>query len=79
MTSTVGLANCDLALRQILKADAFCSRLGITGLGHLGWGQAHLITTSHDQPTKHLGQGLAVELALGMATSGRRAVLLEVG
>ena len=79
MTSMVGFAHCDLALRQILKADALCSRVGITGLGHLGWEQVYPITINHDQPVKHSGQGLVVELALGMVTSGRRAVLLEVG
>ena len=81
MTSTVGLAHYDQALRQILKADtdAFCSRPEIIGLGHLGWEQVHPITSSHDQPTKHSGQDLAMELVLGMATSGRRVVLLEVG
>lgn len=79
MTSMVGVAHCDLASRQIFKADALCSRVGITGLGHLDWEQVHPITTSHDRPVKHSGQGLVVELALGMVISGRRAVLLEVG
>lgn len=79
MTSTVGLAYRDQPLRHIFKADNFCSRPGIIALGHLGWEQVQPITSSHDRLTRPSGQGLAMELALGMATSGRPAVLLEVG
>ena len=79
MTSTVSLKDCDQALRKILQADIFRSRAGIIGWGHLGWVRVHPITSSLDRPTKRSGQGLAMELALGMATYGRRAMLLEVG
>ena len=33
--------------------------------------------SSHDRPIKHSVQDSAMELALGMATFGRRVVLLE--
>ena len=83
MTSMVGLTHGDHArdhaIRKILSADAFCSRPGTIALGHLGWAPVHPTTSSHDQPTKRSGQALVMGLALGMATYGRQAVLLEVG
>ena len=79
MTSTVRLTGCDQSLRQILEADPFCSSPGTLVWGHLGWEQVHQIMSSHDQPIRHSGLGLAMELVLGMATSGRQAVRLEVG
>lgn len=80
MTSTVGLTDCDRSGPPILKADAFCSRPGTIALGRLvGWEQVHPTASSHDRPTKRSRRGLAMEPVVGMATSGRRAVRLEVG
>lgn len=78
MTSTVRLTGRGQSLLQILGADPFSSSLGTLVWGHLDWEQVHPTVNSHDQPIKHLGQGLAMELVLGMATSGRPAVRLEV-
>lgn len=79
MTSAVGPVQCDESLRQSLQADAFCSSLEIiTGLGHLGWDRVHPITSNHERLTKHSARDSVMEQALGMATSGRRAVLSEV-
>ena len=78
MTSTVGLTYPDRSLRQILKADSFCSRPGTIALGHLGWEPVHPPMSSHDRPTKPSVRGLAMVLVLGMVTSGRPAVRLEV-
>ena len=79
MTSTVRLTGCDQSLRQIFEADPFSSSPGTLVWGHSDWEQVQPAMSSHGLPIKHSGQGLAMELVLGMATSGRQAVRLEVG